>query len=1101
MRGWAAEAGGSVVENRGGAIEIRSSLVENRGRAVEIRSSPVEIGGRTWQVGRSRRENHMADNAEAAGLRFECRILGPLEVSVDGRAIELRRVKERTLLAALALRPNQVVSLNHLAAALWEDAEPPSPPATLRVHVSRLRQALASASEGAEQVVVTSTQGYKLEVASEAVDAWRFEQKAALGRRQLSEGDPEAASTSFQLALAEWRDRVLTDLPYSQALMPEMVRLEEARLSTIEDKVDAELRRGRHHELVGELDQLVAETPLRERLWALRMVALYRSGRQAEALRAYGELRVLLREELGIHPSPALQQLERAILDQDPNLESQVVLGADARDTGHPTTRAVSRPEIQKDSDRPAFKFPARLIPPAEPAFSGRSAQLDAIKGAWDSAREGGCRVVLVSGEAGVGKTRLVAEAAMGAYDGGGVVLFGRCDEDMGVPFQPFVEALDQTVQSVESAQLLGRHAGELARLLPELPQLIAGLEPPMKADPETERYRLFDAVASWLEAVSSDSGVFLVLDDLHCAEKPTLLLLRHLVRSAKSMRILIVGTYRDTDLDRSHPLTEMLADLRREPGVERFALSGLDVTDVREMLASEEEGVDERAAELTRVVWSQANGNPFFVSELLRSLVESRRLVERNGMWTTDFAASDLEIPEGVREVVGRRLSRLSETAQAVLALTAVIGAVLDFDVLVGISGLKEDAVLDALDEATTASLLRETSSGSYEFSHALVRSTLYDEQSAVRRARRHRQVAEALEARGGEDTAALAYHFQRAGGADARAVDYAAAAGEQALEQLAFDQAAEFFTQALDAAEDVDAGLERRCSLLVRLGTAQRLAGISAYRATLLEAARLAMNLGDATLLAQAALANNRGLPSAAGMLDNERIFVIEAALDAVGPEDSPVRARLLSLHAVELVWGDPELRRLAIAQEAVEMARRLEDESCLLDVWTSAHISSSVADQIPTLVSELPELIELAERIGDPQKLAMACGSGIVHYLEVGDLSESDEMVERISRLAQDVGNPFFRWMEANARCSRMTVSGTGDEIEKAASVALEIGQETGQPDTFAWFAPQIFVARWSQGRLGEIVDLVRQVLRETPGVPAWNATLALALACSG
>jgi class 3 adenylate cyclase len=746
--------------------------------------------------------------------------------------------------------------------------------------------------------------------------------------------------------------------------------------------------------------------------------------------------------------------------------------------------------------------FPARLTPQAPLPFSGRGAELDPLVHTWKEVAAGDKRVVLISGEPGIGKTRLAAEVARGAHDAGAAVLYGRCDEDMGVPFQPFVEALKQVVEAGHGAEQLGHHAGELVRLVPDLARSVPDLEPPLSSDPETERYRLFDAVAAWLAALAEPAGVVLVLDDLHWAEKPTLLLLRHLIRAPDAMRVLVLGTYRDTDLDRAHPLAEVLADLRREPGVTRLALSGLDVEGIAELLASASgERMDLRAGELAELLWAETEGNPFFVQEVLRSLVESGSLVQRDGVWTTDLEISELGISEGVREVVGRRLSRLSETANSVLAVSSVIGALVDVGLLVSVAGVPEDAVLDALDEATAAALLRETASGAYEFTHALVRSTLYDEQSATRRVRRHRQVAEALEGRGSDDAAALAYHFGRAGLADERAVDYATAAGDGALDQLAFDQAVTFFVQALEAADDGDADSRRRCELLIRLGTAQRLAGIPDYRETLLEASGLAQSLGDGDLLARAALANNRGFFSATGGLDEERVRVLEAALEAVDSGDSAARARLLAVLAVELSWHDPKTRRYGLGDEAVAMARRLGDDGCLLEVWTARHISRWTADSTPELVAELPALLDLAERVGDPQSLVLASSWGFAHMLETGDVEESDRLVDQVGRIATEMNNPVFRWLEATYRCCRLMVDGRGDDIEQAALDALEIGEDCGQPDAFVWFAPQFFTARDTQGRLAEVVDLVRQQVVDNPGLPIWRVTLAYALATVG
>ena len=262
------------------------------------------------------------DGAPEFTPSVDVRLLGPLEVSIAGDDVEVRRVKERVLLALLALRANQLVSVAHLEAGLWDDKGTPRPPSSVRVHVSRLRKTLGMHSDGAERLIITSGSGYVLRLPPQAVDVWRFEQLAATGRQELAAGDADAAGRTLRGALFQWRDRVLADLALPPALQPELVRLEEERLAVLEERVDADLRCGRHHELVAELEQLTAESPLRERLWGQRMVALYRSGRQAEALRAYGDLRTLLRDELGISPGPALQDLERAVLDQDATLNA-----------------------------------------------------------------------------------------------------------------------------------------------------------------------------------------------------------------------------------------------------------------------------------------------------------------------------------------------------------------------------------------------------------------------------------------------------------------------------------------------------------------------------------------------------------------------------------------------------------------------------------------------------------------------------------------------------------------------------------------------------------------------------------------------------------
>lgn len=744
------------------------------------------------------------------------------------------------------------------------------------------------------------------------------------------------------------------------------------------------------------------------------------------------------------------------------------------------------------------IRFPARIGSQSLLPFSGRHDQAETLLQAWKEATTGERRTVLISGEPGIGKTRLAAEVARHVHDRGGIVLYGRCDEDLGLGYQPFVEAVEQIVTSAPDAHMLGRLAGELVRLVPDIGEVYRDLAPPLQSDPDTERYRLFDAVAALFGALSSQ-GVLLVLDDLHWAEKPTLLLLRHLVRTLEPMRLLVIGTYRDTDLDRAHPLASVIAALRNEPGVSRLALTGLDVGGVVELLSNAAAGrIGLDLDEFAQLLWNETEGNPFFVQEVILSLVESGRVVQRDGVWTTDLALGELGIPEGVRETVGRRLSRLDETCNNVLTFAAIIGPVVEVDLLISASELDEGAVLDALDTATAAGLLRETPSGAYEFTHALVRSTLYDEVSMARRARRHRRIAEALERRRTRDVAALAYHFRRAGSVDERAIDYSAAAGEVALADLAFDQAVAFFTQALQTAEDVESEPPRRAHLLLRLGVSERLAGIASYRETLLRCAELAKALGDVPLLTEAALANSRGLWSNLGEVDAERVAVLESALEAVRPQDSPTRARLLALLAVELIFDDPDSRRrLALADDAIAMGRRLPDDRCLLEVWSASLVSTWVPDRVPRLVGEMPDLCELAERLADSQTLVIVYSFGYMHFAQMGDFEGADRLLDRLAAVVSDAHTPLARWLEAVWRCGRLMLSGSGDDIEAAALRALELGTEADQPDAFGWFAAQLFFARLAQGRPSEIVEVFRGPASDYLRMPSWRSALALAL----
>jgi DNA-binding SARP family transcriptional activator len=1038
-------------------------------------------------------------------------VLGPLEVRVGSRRVQLPRLKERTLLGMLLLRANRGVSLDHLAAGLWEDASDSRPPATLRVHVSRLRQTLANLGAPVAPRLMTGGRGYSLEVPDNSLDASLFETGAASGRALLANGEAGAAAETLREALSLWRGPVLEDLSISAVVEPEIVRLEEARLGALEDRVEADLECGRHREVASELEQLVTEAPLRERLWGERMVALYRSDRQAEALRAYEQLRVLLLEELGINPSPALQRLQRAVLEQDASLDlagsrdsalapapatppDQVWSAAES--TGLPGTAAVA------ELEQPALglRLPPALNAPALIQLCGRDAQFEHVLQRWKECVGGDRRLVLLSGEAGIGKTRLASEIARRVHDEGGAVLFGRCDEGLGIPFQPFVEALEQIVQLRPDRQLLGRRGGDLVRLVPDVSRRVPGLDPASQAEPDTELYILFDAVAAWLGAMSQKAPVMMVLDDLHWAERSTLLLLRHIARSIEPMRVLIVATYRDTDLGTGHPLADVVAELRREPACERVELAGLDLAAVGELLENTGHGAEEQSRQFAEWICTQTSGNPFFLQEIMRGIGEFDGAAERGGVLTSEAVAA-LGVPQGVREMIALRLRKLGPAANQVLSLASAMGAVIDFDILVAASSRNEDVVLDALDEATTSLILRETSSGDYEFTHALVRSTLYEDLGSARRRSSHRHIAEALIARPNPDVAAIAFHLGRAGDQDERVVDYASSGGDLALDHLAFDQAVTLFTQALGAAEAAGAGARRVCELNIRLGTAQRLAALPAYRETLLRAAAAAEQLGEGELLARAALANNRGLESVAGAIDEERVRYLEAALDKVGSADSATRSRLLAVLALELMWTPRDERRLMAADESVAVARRLDDPGTLLQVLIAAHVACSVPDRVPALAAEFPSLLDLAEGSGDVQQLAFACGIGSSHFTELGDVVEADRLIALIDLHAKELDTPFWHWMVAVHRACRVSVSGTGDELEAAALDAMQLGQVAAQPDLFTWFGPVLFFARWAQGRLPEIVGLASQAADDLPALAGWRAAAALCLAATG
>jgi class 3 adenylate cyclase/tetratricopeptide (TPR) repeat protein len=758
----------------------------------------------------------------------------------------------------------------------------------------------------------------------------------------------------------------------------------------------------------------------------------------------------------------------------------------------------------------PALPLPA-LLTDVGPIFVGRDGDLQRLAQLWKEAAAGERRIALLAGEPGVGKTRLAAELAGLAHAEGARVLAGRCDEDLGVPYQPFVEALRHFVDHTPAEELpgrVGRYGGELVRLVPGLAELLPGVPPPLRTDPETERYRLFDAVAGWLAALSAEQPVLLVIDDLQWAAKPTLLLFRHVARSAEPMQLLIIGTYRDTELGHDHPLVEVLADLRRQLGVERFSLQGLDepgVVAYVERAAGRALGDEDLL--LARAIHEETEGNPFFVREVLRHLVETGAVEQREEGWGTRLPVEDLGIPEGVREVVGRRLARLSDAAHPVLRMAAVAGAEFEVPVLQAAGELDEEDVLSALEEAAAARLVIETPGARYRFAHALVRHTLYDGLSAARRPALHRRVAEAIEAvhagRLDDHLPALAYHYSRACAPTpdtAVAVAYAIRAGDRALDQLAHDEAAAYYHQALELL-DLGGGMVEtapRLDLLLALGEAQRRAGDAASRQTLLDAAGLAAGLGDADRLTRAALTNHRGAWSYTLGVDSEKIAVLESALAAYPPDDSPVRARLLANLGTELVFAGQGSRHLDLTAAALAMARRLGDKPTLAHVLLArGNATFSDPPWLAEFLANSAELLALAEEEGDPYLKAYAEHHRFSAAFHAGLVEEADRALEATERAAEEAGQPILRWWATIDRAGRVLAAGRIAEAEALIAEVLELGLASGQPDARQFHATLRFELLYDSGRLAEDVDRLVQVAQnsERPVV-----RVMLALACS-
>jgi class 3 adenylate cyclase/tetratricopeptide (TPR) repeat protein len=778
---------------------------------------------------------------------------------------------------------------------------------------------------------------------------------------------------------------------------------------------------------------------------------------------------------------------------------------------GLPAALMVCEVEWRAPIDSTAVPLPPFVDTSPGFPFAGRNEVYDTVLAAWKETVEGARRAVLVSGEPGIGKTRLVCELVRYAHQHGTTILWGRCDEELSVPFEPFAEALRYYVACVPADRVkaeLGNLGGELTRILPDLAARVPGLAAPVQTDPETERHRLFEAASDFLAAMSRADPVILVLDDIHWADKPSLLMLRHILRSGSPMRLFVLATYRDTDLDRTHPLSDVLADLRRQAGVDRVDLGGLGPAEVASFMeAAAGHDLDERGVELAQAVFAETQGNPFFVSEVLRHLVESGAIVQRDGRWTSDMTLEEVGIPEGIREVLGRRLSRLSENANKALAIGAVIGATFDLATIEAAGGPIGDELFDALDEAAVASVVREVPGtvGRYTFSHALVRSALYEELTTNRRVRMHWRIGEALEARYerhiDEHLDELAYQFTEGAlaGDPQKAVDYCSRAAEHAEAELAFEAAAQHFERAVATLELVDdADPKLRCDLQIALAIALRNAGDERRRDAMFAAAASARAMNDADRLARAALVMAGFLSGTS--VDAELVGLYEEALEALGDTTPPVRARLMLTLAVELQFGPEVERRMRLAREALSLARETRDPDALALVlsrgWVLIDGSTPFLDEVKALNDEAEAV---AREVGDPVRLADALHDGAYYAACRGDRPTFEAKLDEVARIFSTLRRPTFEWITHLDATNRAEHHGELDRAEQLTNQTADFGHRAGVAENaiLVVFGGQLYQIRRAQGRLDEMVPMLAGLAESTPDIPLLRLVLTGAL----
>ncbi|MCX6401904.1 MAG: BTAD domain-containing putative transcriptional regulator [Propionibacteriales bacterium] len=1009
-------------------------------------------------------------------------VLGSIEVLLNGVSAEISGAKERTLLSLLLTYSGRTVSSHILMNELWSHKPPVSAPSGLHVFVSRLRRQLGD--WGAERLR-TSPSGYALRVEDHEVDATNFATVVADGRTLLEAGDAESSRARLREGLQLWRGPAYAGVR-SLIVEAEAARLEEVRLAAQEALFDAELALGHHAGILLELEQVIAEHPFRERYWAQRMVALYRCGRQADALMAYQSLRALTREELGFEPTPELQRLELAVLEHDPTLDWAAPSGSVTLDG-----RARSAP-TGSDEGWPRIPLPPALWIANATPLVGRDHDLRQLAKAQTGTSLG---AALISGEPGVGKSRLAAAAAQQAHDEGATVILGRCDADAVTAYQPVAEALQWIFEHVPEEALLESLGSKVLERL----RLIADPTAPgtsAMARLDADRVDLFEAAAAMIRALSSTRRLVIVMEDLHWLDGPTAALLRYLARRNEGDRVTMLATHRPLETIAMRPLDQMVGNLRRNGGVLEISLAGLSVSDVNSVAAN----LLGRplSADLSTALHEGTNGNPLFLLELTRHLVDTDvlGLTENEDEATAVRNASP---PAGIQHVVGERVARLGPTASETLGVASVVGMVFDLELVASVGGEDASGVSVVLDRAVAAGLLLQLTEvpGRFTFAHALIRHALYERLSPSQRVEIHRAVAETLEEHDWGTAAQRAlHHYEAAASGSARkAVDSGIRAAREALRSLAFEDAVEVLRRTLRLAT-ARGKVRDRLDLLIELGEALWWAGETAESdAVCTQALELARQEGDVELFARAVLGRWRNNGAAtqgysASAPDTDLVDMLEEALSGL-TEHPALRAALLGRLGIASYWTAPLERRRELADSAVALARAAADETVLLDALVDRQLALWTPGGEVTRLQQSKEILSLARRLGQPAREADARIFEALDHLALGDVRAADVSVQRYLRASAMLRQPYYRWHAHFLPALLAMIDGRFEEAEALTTAGAAEGGAPGLEGALSLSGLQMLWVAYERGQLDLVAPFLDDVGENFGEIPALDA----------
>lgn len=1024
-------------------------------------------------------------------------LLGAFRVEIGGRPIEpdeWRLRKAGQLVKLLALTPGHRLHRDQLAELLWPELDPDAGLRNLHQVLFAARRILEPGRAARAQATVLPLRQQML--ALQPAGALWVDVEAFQAAAEAAQGADEPAT--YEAALALYSGDLLPDELYEEWAAQPREALRETFLRLLGELARLSEARGELERAIAAWERLVAADAAREEAHVGLMRAYALAGRRQQALRQYQRLRAALERELDAEPEPGSTELYQRILG---GRFPEAATGRPA-----PTPPRPPRPSTVPSAPAPVPSL--RLLAAAD-GFVNRVHELDILQRSLEEMLGGQGRAVLISGDPGIGKSRIIEELVRYAEQRGVRSAWGRCYEGEGAPaYWPWRHIVRHELDGDASAlrEDLGPDAATIAQIVPEIRTLVPGLAELPALDPAQARFRLFDSVTAFLKRRAARQPLLLVLDDLHWADDSSLRLLDFLAAEIDTTPILIAGTYRQVEVEERGPLAQTLARLSRLAGGERLRLAGLDEPSVAAFSAL---ALGRPASpDLVTVVSRKSEGNPLFIRELVRLVRDEERWREpQAGAWL------DESLPPQVQDVINLRLVRLAPACLELLTIAAVVGREFDLLLVARVAARPVAQALEQLDEAMRAGIIEEAprAPGRLRFTHVLIPETLYAGLTAARRAALHARVGAALEELHAADPAPplvdLAHHFAQAAAAGEaeRAITYLIRAGQQAMAQVAYAEAADRFKQAVDLLDRFLS--ERRTELadtLLALGQARIAAGeVDDARTSLLRAIEVTSEIGDTERRATVALE----LTSVA--LSSDGIRVLQQVFGDMATEDSPLRARVMSRLALFMTLPGivPDLKlsglnAVRLTEEAVAMARRLDEPAIIAETLRASHEARSAEDVYQRL-DIATEMLSLSKRVEDWRSEALARSLRASAYILTGRPDEADREINAYDAIATTHQMPFYLWSVTTKKAMRAYMDAdlaTSETLVERARVMQRAEPDTA-PMTYVW---QSFFLRREQGRLSELeATLTAQASnhRDHWSGSFWQGLLAVLHADSG